>query len=105
MSELRTIYNVYVFCQPIIEEAVHILQEQAKHPDAASHFRHSLDVIRWIKEANPNSPHLPSDAYLASAPISFPMIGLTQLCIYYATLIIWNKGKHKKKTNLMSQLI
>ena len=43
--------------------------------------QHGIDVLAWLSSA----VH-PPDEYLRSAPLSFPLIGLTQLC-HYAVLL------------------
>lgn len=91
LPELRTIFHTYVFTQSLIEEVAVVLQELIKDPSVASHFRHGLDLMGWLKESDPQSANLPNSFYLQSSPISFPLIGLTQLMQYYATLCIWNK--------------
>ncbi|KAJ7285205.1 fatty acid synthase [Mycena rebaudengoi] len=79
-DELQSLYNIY---KPFIASFIATVTTDALIPLAAeqtttTHFTHGLDVVSWLSGASPR----PSTAYLASVPVSFPLIGLTQLVQY-----------------------
>lgn len=89
LPELRSLYFTYPETRGLIERGAAILQEYAKkHEVAKSFLRHGFDIITWIKE-DETSSKIPSKEYLFSAPISYPMIGFTQLVQYFITVKIW----------------
>lgn len=77
LQSLCDIYKPYVtaFLFSITNE---ILKPLTATREATSFYAHGLDVISWLTGATPR----PSTAYLASIPISLPLIGLTQLVQY-----------------------
>ncbi|KAJ7808688.1 fatty acid synthase beta subunit [Mycena olivaceomarginata] len=52
---------------------------EARLLNTSSHYTFGLDVVSWLSGASPR----PSTTYLASVPVSFPLIGLTQLVQYF----------------------
>ena len=83
LDELRTIYALY---SPLIKcfltTATQHLQQLARQAEASKSFLlHSLDVMNWLDNADLQ----PNLEYLVSAPVSFPLIGLTQLAHYAIT--------------------
>jgi len=50
------------------------LELSSKEPKNAKYFQQGFDVVSWCR----NTSEQPSDKYLASSPISFPLILLTQ---------------------------
>ncbi|KAH7138995.1 acyl transferase domain-containing protein [Dendryphion nanum] len=81
-DELREIYNTYPsFVEDFIGvEAQHLLQ-LARDPRAEKLYSKGLDVMRWLH----NRESQPDTDYLVSAPVSLPLIGLTQLAHYVVT--------------------
>ena len=85
MSELSTLYHTY---KPIIHdtlvELVTELQQDVSSVEAvqSSLVLHGVDVLEWLK----GDDKMPSEDYLISAPISMPLIGLTQLTQYAVLL-------------------
>ena len=81
-DELREIYNTYPsFVEDFIAaEAQHLLT-LSRDPRAEKLYSKGLDVMRWLnnREAQPDTD------YLVSAPVSLPLIGLTQLAHYVVT--------------------
>ncbi len=90
LAELRSIYSVYYDIRRVVETSISIVQEQAKHPSAASSFPHGFDVLNWIKEEDTSSSNLPNSEYLARAPLSYPMLGLISLLHYLIAVKLWN---------------
>ncbi|KAF1953561.1 beta subunit of fatty acid synthase [Byssothecium circinans] len=81
-EELREIYNTYpTFVEDFISaEAQHLLQ-LSRDPRAEKLYSKGLDVMRWLN----NKESQPDTDYLVSAPVSLPLIGLTQLAHYVVT--------------------
>ncbi len=77
-DELQSLYDIYKpFVTPFITSlTVNVLQPLAS-ASTSSFFAYGLDVISWLAGA----PRPPTE-YLASIPVSFPLIGLTQLTQY-----------------------
>eukprot|EP00741_Cyanophora_paradoxa_P008217 tig00000025_g7952.t1 len=81
LPELRTIWETYFFARPLIERACKVLRNEAASSEAATLGFHSegMDVLAWLR----GTAAEPSESYLSSAPVSYPLIGLTQLLHYY----------------------
>lgn len=97
--ELKELYFTYPMAQPWIENIAAILYEQSKHEDAASFYSpFGLQLMQWIHTEDTSIASFPDSRFFASAPISSPMITLTQLVHYMLTLKLWNvepsEGKH-----------
>ena len=84
-AELQALYLSY---KPIMHDMLvtftAALQEDATSPEAAasSLVLKGLNVLDWMKDEN----KVPSSHYLISAPVSMPLIGLTQLLQYAVSL-------------------
>ncbi|RPD59601.1 fatty acid synthase [Lentinus tigrinus ALCF2SS1-6] len=79
-DELQTLYDIYKpyvasFITTIVGEVLAPLVEESEEE---SIYVHGIDVISWLEGVSPRPP-VP---YLASIPISFPLIALTQLTQY-----------------------
>jgi fatty acid synthase subunit beta len=79
-DELQSLYDIYKsfvssFIATVTNDALVPLANGQK---SSSHFTFGLDVVSWLSGVAPR----PSTAYLASVPVSFPLIGLTQLVQY-----------------------
>ena len=75
-NELQTLFNTY---RPLVEPFLasvmdEVLQPLASTSQGTSFYEHGLNAISWLTGAVP----LPLVDYLASIPVSFPLIGLTQ---------------------------
>jgi len=81
-DELREIYNTYTpFVEDFIAaEAQHLLH-LSRDPRAEKLYSKGLDVMRWLN----NRESQPDTEYLVSAPVSLPLIGLTQLAHFIVT--------------------
>ncbi|KAK2463415.1 hypothetical protein APHAL10511_004501 [Amanita phalloides] len=79
-EELQALYDIYKpFVISFLNTITHeVLEPLAKKEDATAFYTYGFDVISWL--CNPDSR--PPVHYLASIPISFPLIGLTQLVQY-----------------------
>lgn len=87
-DELQALYDTY---KPYVESFIATLTSEVLIPLAeanndSNYYSHGLDVASWLSGAIPR----PTTAYLASIPVSFPLIGLTQLVQYLVTLRIAN---------------
>ena len=81
-DELREVYTTYPsLVEDFVSTAASHLQVLARDPKAEKLYPKGLDVLRWLN--NPESQ--PDIDYLVSAPVSFPLIGLTQLAHYVVT--------------------
>ncbi|KAF2115914.1 acyl transferase domain-containing protein [Lophiotrema nucula] len=81
-EELREVYNTYPsFVEDFISAEAQHLQQLARHPQAEKLYSKGLDVMRWLN----NKESQPDTDYLVSAPVSLPLIGLTQLAHYVVT--------------------
>jgi fatty acid synthase subunit beta len=81
-EELREIYTTYPsFVEDFVAaEAQHLLT-LSRDPRAEKLYSKGLDVMRWLN----NKDSQPDTDYLVSAPVSLPLIGLTQLAHYVVT--------------------
>ncbi|KAJ7060332.1 hypothetical protein C8F01DRAFT_1220130 [Mycena amicta] len=76
----EALYDIY---QPCVAPFLATVTKDALVPLAEAqsstfHYTFGLDVLSWLSGVSPR----PSTAYLASVPVSFPLIGLTQLVQY-----------------------
>lgn len=79
-DELQSLYDVYKpfvasFFKTVTED---VLVPLATEHEAFSFYTFGLDVVSWLS----GETSRPSVAYLASVPVSLPLIGLTQLVQY-----------------------
>ncbi|KAJ7227399.1 fatty acid synthase [Mycena pura] len=79
-DELQSLYDIY---RPFVASFLATITNDALVPLAAAqsstfHYTFGLDVMSWLSGSSPR----PSTTYLASVPVSFPLIGLTQLVQY-----------------------
>lgn len=81
-DELREIYVTY---PSLVRDFIHVaaqhLQFLARDARAFKSYPKGLDIMRWLD----NKDAQPDIDYLVSAPVSFPLIGLTQLAHYVVT--------------------
>ena len=79
LDELRDVWSTYSsLTNRLLSAASHHLQCLSKDPRASKTFVFGLDVMAWL-----HNPSLQPDVdYLISAPVSFPLIGLTQFMHY-----------------------
>jgi len=86
-DELQSLYDIYQpYVLPFLEVMVVDLIELAKEEVESSYFTYGLDVVSWLSGA----VERPSVSYLASIPISLPLIGLTQLVQYLIVCRVTN---------------
>ena len=79
-DELQSLYDIY---QPYVTPFVVVMMSQVLIPLAATwesthYYAHGMDVLAWLTGASPRPPV----SYLASIPVSYPLIALTQLVQY-----------------------
>ncbi|KAI0067274.1 fatty acid synthase [Artomyces pyxidatus] len=79
-DELQSLFDIY---RPFVEASLTVVVDQILKPLASAHttssyYAHGLDVLAWLTGSVPRPPI----AYLASVPVSFPLIGLTQFTQY-----------------------
>ena len=76
-------YNTYKpFLRPLltaITEEVLVPLAQKASADDFTYYSHGLDLISWLDGTLPIPPNID---YLASVPVSLPLIGVTQLAQY-----------------------
>lgn len=87
-DELQTLYDTYKpYVQSFLETITRdVLIPLAEENDETNCYPKGLDAASWLSGAIPRPP----TAYLASIPVSFPLIGLTQLTQYLITFRISN---------------
>ena len=88
-DELQYLYDVYKpFVAPVIATMTEALDEylESAPSSVASYYSHGLDVSAWLAGSSPRPPV----SYLASVPISLPLIGMTQLIQYLVACRVAN---------------
>ena len=80
LDELQGFYDIY---KPFVDSYLHsvsrdVLVPLAEVESESAFYTFGLDVHSWLSGSTPRPP----TAYLASVPVSFPLIGLTQLVQY-----------------------
>jgi fatty acid synthase subunit beta len=81
-EELREVYTTYgTFLEGFIRESAAHLLKLSLNEQAKKSYSKGLDVYRWLH----NLEAQPDVDYLVSAPVSLPLIGLTQLSHYIVT--------------------
>jgi fatty acid synthase subunit beta len=86
-DELQSLYDIYQsYVTPFLEAVIPDLIGLAEDEVDSSYYTHGLDVISWLSGATER----PSVTYLASVPLSLPLIGLTQLIQYLVVCRVTN---------------
>jgi fatty acid synthase subunit alpha, fungi type/fatty acid synthase subunit beta, fungi type len=88
-DELQSLYDIYKpYVAPFIGASRNTLALLARTADHNGYgfYSHGLNVLGWLDGSIPR----PSTEYLASVPISFPLIGLTQLTQYLVATRVAN---------------
>ncbi|EME41649.1 hypothetical protein DOTSEDRAFT_73897 [Dothistroma septosporum NZE10] len=81
-DELREVYTTYPsLVRDFLNVAAQHLQYLSRDSRAFKSYAKGLDILRWLD----NRETQPDTDYLVSAPVSFPLIGLTQLAHYVVT--------------------
>lgn len=84
LPEIRLLMSTHLGLRPLIQQAQAAFAAQVAAIKAPELYAHGVDFTAWSTDAA-SAP--PAD-YLASAPISWPMIGLTQLLHYHVALLV-----------------
>ena len=78
-DELQNLYDIYKpFVAPFVQSLTKDVLAPLVAEEASTYYTFGLDVESWLSGATAR----PAVSYLASVPISFPLIGLTQLVQY-----------------------
>ena len=80
-DELQSLFDVYQpFIETLLQQVTRLLMSLAATADEAdfSYYSEGLELFDWLKGARAR----PALEYLASIPISFPLIGVTQMAQY-----------------------
>ncbi|KAL8243674.1 hypothetical protein R6Q59_009932 [Mikania micrantha] len=78
-DELREVYTTYPsFVKDLVQSTADQLKTLSSQPEADKFYSKGLDIMRWLADEDSQ----PDTDYLVSAPVSFPLIGLTQLAHY-----------------------
>ncbi|KAF8199703.1 fatty acid synthase [Pholiota molesta] len=87
-DELQNLYNIYKpFVAPFVQTVTeNVLIPLAEEESESTFYTNGLDVVSWLSGATPRPPV----SYLASVPVSFPLIGLTQLVQYLVVCHVAN---------------
>jgi len=79
LDELQELHETYKdFFEDTLRILSRVLQSLASNLEVETLYSKGLDVERWVREPQKK----PDAAYLTSAPVSMPLIGLTQLMHY-----------------------
>lgn len=96
-DELQSLYDIYKpYVASLLTTARNVLvplASKADH-DGFAFYSYGLDVLAWLDGSIPR----PSVEYLASNPISFPLIGLTQLTQYLVVTRVANLTPGKMRS-------
>lgn len=95
-DELQSLYDTYTpYVASFLSEMTKVLLPLAASLESSTYYTHGLDVVSWLAGATPRPP----TAYLASVPVSLPLIGLTQLTQYLVTCraVRLSPGEMRKK--------
>ena len=96
-DELRQVYNTYTpFVEDFVSAAAAHLQALSRDPRAQKLYSKGLDVMRWLH----NRDSQPDTDYLVSAPVSLPLIGLTQLAHFVVTCRVFGTHPGKVREHL-----
>ena len=100
-DELQALYDIYKpYVAPFLTMlTINVLQPlSAATTSTGSHayYAYGLDVISWLSHALPRPP----TEYLASVPVSLPLIGLTQLTQYLVSCRVSNITPGELRTRL-----
>lgn len=79
-DELQSLYDIYQpYVTPFILAMINqVLIPLAEKWESTNYYTYGLDVLSWLNGASPRPPV----SYLASIPVSYPLIALTQLVQY-----------------------
>ena len=91
-TELKALYETYKpyvieLVTRVVSEVLVPAADKATNLDGYSYYSHGLDVLSWLEGPEEAQPPI---EYLASIPISFPLIGLTQLVQYLVAVKVNN---------------
>ena len=87
-DELREVHTTYPsFIKDLVESSAELLQSLAGNPKADKFYTKGLDIMSWLADRE----RQPDTDYLVSAPVSLPLIGLTQLAHYQVTCKVLGK--------------
>ncbi|KAK9387219.1 acyl transferase domain-containing protein [Lipomyces mesembrius] len=96
-DELRNVYSLYHgLIDDFIQHCARELLKLAADDRTMKVYSNGLDIMRWLREPE-STPDLD---YLVSAPVSLPLIGVTQLTHYAATCMILGKEPGELRSNL-----
>ncbi|OCF76033.1 fatty acid synthase subunit beta [Kwoniella mangroviensis CBS 8886] len=80
-NELQLLYDTYTpFVKPLLSQITSLLLDLGEKADADgyTYYSQGLDLISWLDGTSPR----PTVDYLASIPLSLPLIGVAQLAQY-----------------------
>ncbi|KAI7904710.1 fatty acid synthase [Cokeromyces recurvatus] len=82
-DEFADIWETYQgIVKPFVYRMAAVLADYARSPDAKMLHSKGLDILRWLDDPEVR----PDVQYLISAPVSLPLIGLTQILQYYVMI-------------------
>eukprot|EP01134_Creolimax_fragrantissima_P001062 CFRG1062T1 len=84
LEELEQVYSTYPECQEMVRIMCEVVKQCAASKEAKEVGLHvqGLDIEMWLDDKITR----PSMDYLLSSPVSFPLIGITQLTHYWIML-------------------
>lgn len=98
LAELTLLYNTYPCARSLIEQAAVIVLEQSQNPELSHVYqsRNGFNLQSWL-----NGSDIPSSEYLSSAPISCPMILLTQMTNYLVVCAEWKNSPKQARSRFL----
>ncbi|KAF4614083.1 hypothetical protein D9613_007929 [Agrocybe pediades] len=97
-DELQNLYDIYTpFVAPFLEIITRdVLVPLSDEENGSTFYTYGLDVLSWLSGSSPR----PSVSYLASVPVSLPLIGLTQLVQYVVVCHVANISPGELRSRL-----
>lgn len=87
-DELRQLVSIYDgLVSNFIDLMAEVLNNLVVKPEAQANYGKGLDILNWLHDTSKT----PDIDYMVSAPVSFPLIGITQLAHYVVTARILGK--------------
>lgn len=90
LKELRDLYSIYgVLIEDLVDTAAYTLKRLASLTNTSIYYKnHGFSIKEWLEKPET----APGNAYIALAPVSFPIIGLLSLSHYCITCKILGKS-------------
>lgn len=92
LRELNATYEL--FLADLVSLAAHMVERLTARPEISPYYEsQGLDLKQWLCDPNAS----PDSTYLASAPVSFPLIGLLGLCHYCIACMVTGENPEEMR--------